>query len=174
MDFNQHNKDIIPSNENRAIFVFIDEKVNISSAVKDKEVIELKVVKRNSIVNYLSEILTGSLPELNGLIGNKLSTKRLHRFDSILNEVKYNNYFEIGREYDAFIKNSNDTLQFTYDPIVSSDIIGSSCGALVDGLLTDVLEVDGKQLVKIVAWYDNEMGYSYQMVRTAKYLGSKE
>ena len=75
---------------------------------------------------------------------------------------------------DAFIKNSNDTLQFTYDPIVSSDIIGSSCGALVDGLLTDVLEVDGKQLVKIVAWYDNEMGYSYQMVRTAKYLGSKE
>ena len=75
---------------------------------------------------------------------------------------------------DTFIKNSNDTLQFTYDPIVSSDIIGSSCGALVDGLLTDVLEVDGKQLVKIVAWYDNEMGYSYQMVRTAKYLGSKE
>ena len=106
LDFKQHNKDIIPSNENRAIFVFIDDNVNISSAIKEKEVIELKVVKRNSIVNYLSEILTGSLPELNGLIGNKLTTKRLRRFDSILNEVKYNNYFEIGREYDAFIKNN--------------------------------------------------------------------
>ena len=70
-------------------------------------------------------------------------------------------------------KHTNETLKFTYDPVVSSDIIGSSCGALVDGLLTDVLEVDGKQLVKIVAWYDNEMGYSYQMVRTAKYLGNK-
>ena len=38
----------------------------------------------------------------------------------------------------------------------------------MDGLLTEVLDVDGKQLVKIVAWYDNELGYSYQMVRTAK------
>ena len=41
---------------------------------------------------------------------------------------------------------------------------------LVDGLSTNVLEVEGKQLVKVVAWYDNEMGYSTQMVRTAKYL----
>ena len=70
-------------------------------------------------------------------------------------------------------ENTNETLKFTFDPVVSSDIIGSNCGALVDGLLTDVLEVDGKQLVKIVAWYDNEMGYSTQMVRTAEYLGNK-
>ncbi|MDD2435395.1 MAG: type I glyceraldehyde-3-phosphate dehydrogenase [Bacilli bacterium] len=72
---------------------------------------------------------------------------------------------------DAFRKNTNETLGFTLDPIVSSDIIGSHLGALVDGQLTNVLEVDGKQLVKVVAWYDNEMGYSAQMVRTAKYLG---
>ena len=64
----------------------------------------------------------------------------------------------------------NETLRYTDDPIVSSDIISSSCGATVDGSLTDVLEVDGKQLVKVVAWYDNEMGYSYQMVRTATKL----
>ena len=70
----------------------------------------------------------------------------------------------------ALMNSCNETLTFTFDPVVSSDIIGSSCGALVDGLLTDVLEVDGKQLVKVVAWYDNEMGYSNQMVRTAKYL----
>ena len=72
----------------------------------------------------------------------------------------------------AFEKSANETLGFTYDPIVSSDIIGSHFGALVDGLLTSVLEVDGKQLVKVVAWYDNEMSYSVQMVRTAKHLGS--
>ena len=41
---------------------------------------------------------------------------------------------------------------------------------MVDGNLTDVIEVDGKQLVKVVAWYDNEMGYSAQMVRTANKL----
>lgn len=69
-----------------------------------------------------------------------------------------------------FETNQNETLKFTLDPIVSSDVIGSSYGAVVDGLLTDVLDVDGRQLVKVVAWYDNEMGYSAQMVRTAKYL----
>ena len=69
-----------------------------------------------------------------------------------------------------FEDNQNETLLFTMDPIVSSDVIGSFYGATVDGLSTKILEVDGKQLVKIVAWYDNEMGYSAQMVRTAKYL----
>lgn len=73
----------------------------------------------------------------------------------------------------AFIENQNETIKITSDPIVSSDIIGSRVGALVDSLLTSVLESDGKQLVKVVAWYDNEMGYSAQMVRCAKYLGGK-
>lgn len=71
----------------------------------------------------------------------------------------------------VFNNHQNETIKYTEDPIVSSDIIGSTLGSLVDGLLTNVLEVDGKQLVKIVAWYDNEMGYSAQMVRTAEYLG---
>lgn len=71
----------------------------------------------------------------------------------------------------AFKNNVNETLGYTIDPIVSSDIIGSHFGALVDSLLTEVLDVDGHQLVKVVAWYDNEMSYSAQMVRTAKYLG---
>ncbi len=69
---------------------------------------------------------------------------------------------------EAFINNQNETIKCTNDPIVSSDIIGSSVGALVDLLLTDTLS---DELVKVVAWYDNEMGYSTQMVRTAKKLG---
>jgi len=67
---------------------------------------------------------------------------------------------------ETFKNNTNETLVYTEDPIVSSDIISSSCGATVDGNLTNIIEVDNKQLVHIVAWYDNEMGYSYQMVRT--------
>ena len=74
-------------------------------------------------------------------------------------------------EINAILKNAqNETLQFTMDPIVSSDVISRRCGSLVDGDLTDVLDVDGKQLVKVIAWYDNEMSYTAQMVRTAKYL----
>ena len=67
---------------------------------------------------------------------------------------------------DVFKRSINETLHYTDDPIVSSDIISSDCGATVDGNLTNIIAVDGKQLAHIVAWYDNEMGYSYQMVRT--------
>lgn len=74
---------------------------------------------------------------------------------------------------DLFKNNQNETLKYTEDPIVSSDTIGITCGSLVDGLLTNIVEVDGKQLVKVVTWYDNEMSYSAQMVRTAKYFANK-
>ena len=73
----------------------------------------------------------------------------------------------------AFEKSQNETIKITYDPIVSSDVIGTREGAIVDGLLTTVLDDNGEQLVKVVAWYDNEMGYSAQMVRVAEYLGKK-
>ena len=70
---------------------------------------------------------------------------------------------------EAFKQHTNDTLAYTEDPIVSSDVIGSHHGAVVDGLLTSTLDNE-EQLVKVVAWYDNEMSYSAQMVRTVKYL----
>ena len=72
-----------------------------------------------------------------------------------------------------FYQNQNETIMITEDPIVSSDVIGSSYGSVVDGLSTDVLDTDDN-LVKIISWYDNEMGYSYQMVRTAAYFASKD
>lgn len=72
-----------------------------------------------------------------------------------------------------FSDNETDYIKFTMDPIVSSDILGARCGSLVDGQLTKVLEVDGKQLVKIVSWYDNEMSYTSQMIKTMKVLLSK-
>ena len=71
---------------------------------------------------------------------------------------------------DIFKNNMNETLNYTEDPIVSSDIISSTYGATVDGNLTNIIEKDGKQLLHIIAWYDNEMGYSYQMVRTLREL----
>ena len=61
-------------------------------------------------------------------------------------------------------KKKNEVLEFTVDTIITSDVIGSTCGALVDGLSTKVLDVNKKQ-VKIVAWYDNEYGYTSQMIR---------
>ena len=64
--------------------------------------------------------------------------------------------------------NQDETLKFTMDPIVSSDVLGKKYGAVVDGLSTNIVESDGTQLVKVIAWYDNEYGYTAQMLRTAK------
>ena len=110
------------------------------------------------------------IPELNGkLDGNamRVPVPTGSVIDLTL-ELKKNTTAEEINE--LFKNNQNETIMITIDPIVSSDVIGSHYGAVVDGLSTKVLDVDGKQMVKIVAWYDNEMGYSTQMVRTAKYL----
>lgn len=78
-------------------------------------------------------------------------------------------------EVNAALKEAaNETLGYTEDPIVSSDVVGMSFGSLVDGLSTKLMEVDGKQLVKVIAWYDNEMSYTAQLVRTAKYIAELE
>jgi len=110
------------------------------------------------------------IPELNGKLDGsalRVPTTTGSVVDLTL-ELKRNTSVE---ELNKVMKeNTNETFGFTMDPIVSSDVIGLHYGCLVDGLLTSVLESDGKQLVKLVAWYDNEMGYSAQMVRTAKYM----
>ena len=87
-------------------------------------------------------------------------------------ELKRNTSVEELNE--LFKSNQSDALKFTMDPVVSTDILGKRVGALVDGQLTTVLECDGKQLVKVVAWYDNEMGYTAQMIRTFDKLMKSE
>ncbi len=70
----------------------------------------------------------------------------------------------------AMMHASNETLGYTEDEIVSSDIIGMTYGSLYDATQTKIIENDGVKLVKVAAWYDNEMSYTSQMIRTAKYL----
>lgn len=67
---------------------------------------------------------------------------------------------------------SSETLGYTEVPIVSSDTIGITYGSWFDGQMTSVLEVDGKKLYKVLSWYDNEMSYVSQMVRTLAYFGN--
>ncbi len=70
------------------------------------------------------------------------------------------------------IMSANETMAYTEDPIVSSDVIGSHYACIFDALSTQILESEGKQLVKLIAWYDNEMSFTAQLVRLAKYWGS--
>jgi len=62
-------------------------------------------------------------------------------------------------------------LEYTEDPIVSSDIIGNASSAVFDGKSTMVL---GNNLVKVVAWYDNEWAYSNRCVDVIYYLNANK
>ncbi|NLJ90880.1 MAG: type I glyceraldehyde-3-phosphate dehydrogenase [Clostridiales bacterium] len=66
---------------------------------------------------------------------------------------------------------ANDSFGYTEDEIVSSDVIGIEYGSLFDATQTAVMPLeDGKTLVKVVSWYDNENSYTSQMVKTIKYF----
>ncbi len=65
---------------------------------------------------------------------------------------------------------SNESFGYTEDEIVSSDIIGITFGSLFDATQTRVLTVGDQQLVRTVSWYDNEMSYVSQLVRTVKFM----
>jgi len=67
-------------------------------------------------------------------------------------------------------------LEVSKEPLVSSDIIGTSFSAIVDLPLTEVMnapDIKDKNLVKIVAWYDNEYGYACRLAELAEFIGKK-
>jgi len=57
-------------------------------------------------------------------------------------------------------------LEYTEDPIVSIDIVGNPASSIFDGLST----MTSGKMIKILAWYDNEWGYSNRLVDLAKYI----
>ncbi len=95
--------------------------------------------------------LTGSLTELTTVLGKKVTVEEINA---------------------AMKKASNESFGYTEDEIVSSDIIGSRFGSMFDATQTKVLTVGDNQLVKTVSWYDNEMSYVSQLVRTVNYFAS--
>ncbi|MGO4993721.1 type I glyceraldehyde-3-phosphate dehydrogenase [Jeotgalibaca porci] len=68
---------------------------------------------------------------------------------------------------------SSDAFIYETDEIVSSDVIGVPAGSIFDATQTIIMEANGGQLVKTVAWYDNEYGFVGNMVSTLAYMASK-
>jgi len=67
---------------------------------------------------------------------------------------------------------ANESYGYNEDPIVSSDVIGIHFGSLFDATQTKVVTAGESQLVKTAAWYDNEMSFVSQMIRTSEYFGA--
>ena len=105
------------------------------------------------------------LPNLDGKLDGLAF--RVPVVDGSCVDLTLNLKMEVTKEMinNAFKSNTNVVLKYTDDPVVSSDVIGNRCGSLVDGSATKVLD-SNKHLVKIIAWYDNELGYTCQMLRT--------
>ncbi len=77
-------------------------------------------------------------------------------------------------DVNAAMKNaSNESFGYTEDEIVSSDVVGMTYGSLFDATQTRVMTVGDRQLVKVAAWYDNEMSYTSQLVRTLEHLATQ-
>jgi glyceraldehyde 3-phosphate dehydrogenase len=93
--------------------------------------------------------ITGSLTELVAVVAKKTTVE----------------------EVNAIMKAaSNESFGYNEDEIVSTDIIGMHFGSLFDSTQTKVIAVGDNQLVKVVSWYDNEMSYVSQLVRSVKYF----
>jgi glyceraldehyde 3-phosphate dehydrogenase len=93
--------------------------------------------------------LTGSLTEVTAMLSKKTTVAEINA---------------------AMKAASNESFGYTEDEIVSSDIIGTSFGSLFDATQTRVQNVGDTQLVRTVSWYDNEMSYVSQLVRTLHYF----
>ena len=110
------------------------------------------------------------LPELKGKLDGSAQrvpviTGSLTELTSILNKTV------TLEEVNAAMKAaSNESFGYNEDEIVSSDIIGTTFGSLFDATQTKVMTVGDKQLVKTVSWYDNEMSYVSQLVRTVHHF----
>ena len=93
--------------------------------------------------------LTGSLTELTVLLGKKVTVEEINA---------------------AMKAAANESYGYTEDEIVSSDVIGIHFGSLFDATQTKVQTVGDAQIVRTVSWYDNEMSYVSQLVRTVEYF----
>lgn len=108
------------------------------------------------------------LPELNGKLDGfalRVPTITGSIVDLTMELAKPATKEEINKTVEDFAK-TTDAIEYMLDPIVSSDIIGSNAGSIFDPELTKVIDTDGKRLYKVIAWYDNEMSYVSQFVRT--------
>lgn len=114
-----------------------------------------------------------AIPELNGKLDGSaqrvpVATGSLTELVSVLERPVTK------EEINAAMKAAaSESYGYNEDQIVSSDVVGIEYGSLFDATQTRVMTVGGKQLVKTVAWYDNEMSYTCQLVRTLEYFAGK-
>ncbi|WP_372918199.1 type I glyceraldehyde-3-phosphate dehydrogenase [Salegentibacter sp.] len=112
-----------------------------------------------------AKALTHIFPDLSKVIGGcgiRVPVPNGSLTDMTLNIKKHTSIEEVNRLFKkASVSNLTGILSYTEDPIVSIDIQGNSHSCIFDAQMTSV--IDGK-LVKLIGWYDNEIGYSSRLI----------
>lgn len=120
-----------------------------------------------------AKALTKIFPELEGKIGG--CGIRVPVPDGSLTDITFNVKRRVSiEEINAAFKNAAETnlkgiLDYTEDPIVSVDIIGNTNSCVFDAQLTSVID----KMIKIVGWYDNEIGYSSRLIDLISFVSKK-
>lgn len=115
------------------------------------------------------------IPELNGkLIGSAQRVPVITGSTTLLVAVVKGKDITVESINNVMKKAANESFGYTEEPLVSTDIVGTTYGSIFDATQTLVSKIDEETYhVQVVAWYDNEFGYTSQMIRTAKYLMTK-
>ncbi|QJA06943.1 type I glyceraldehyde-3-phosphate dehydrogenase [Thermosulfurimonas marina] len=111
------------------------------------------------------------LPELQGKIDGmavRVPTPDVSLVDLVVEVEKETSVPEVNQ---AFKEAQSRYLGYIEEPLVSQDLLGDPHSAVVDGLCTKVIE---GYMVKVIAWYDNEWGYSNRVLDLILYMASKE
>jgi glyceraldehyde 3-phosphate dehydrogenase len=118
--------------------------------------------------------VTEVIPELNGRLDGlaiRVPTPNVSIIDLVATVTKSTSVDEVhqafGAAQEGYLKG---VLRVAFEPLVSTDYNGSPYSAVVDAELTKVM---GGKLVKVMAWYDNEMGFSHRMLDLAAYMGRR-
>lgn len=128
-----------------------------TGAAKALSLVLPKMKGRMHGISMRVPVIDGSVVDLTITLNNKVTIEEIN------NAMK-----------EASETNLKGVMEYSDDLLVSSDIIGSTYGAVFESNQTIILDnPDGKQYVKVLAWYDNEYGYTCQFMRLARLMAEK-
>jgi glyceraldehyde 3-phosphate dehydrogenase len=119
------------------------------------------------VVKALKKVLPHLAEKIEGM-SIRVPTPDVSLIDLVLQVKEETSVEEVNK---IFKENQNRYLAYIEEPLVSMDLVGDPHSAIVDGLLTKVVD---KKMIKVIAWYDNEWGYSVRLLDLINYISKFE
>jgi len=119
------------------------------------------------VAKALKKVLPHLAEKIEGM-SIRVPTPDVSLIDLVLQVKEETSVEEVNK---IFKENQNRYLAYIEEPVVSMDLVGDPHSAIVDGLLTKVVD---KKMIKVVAWYDNEWGYSVRLLDLINYIAKFE